>query len=398
MLLKNDFHLSYCSNIHPGENWAITLKGLKENLPKVKEKLAPQNEFGVGLRLSNLASEELSKEDNLQNFKTWLDENGLYVFTMNGFPYGNFHGERVKDMVHAPDWNTPERLTYTLRLFEQLAELLPEKMEGGISTSPISYKHWYQGDLEVQKAFEEGAANIAQVALRLYHIEQETGKYLHLDIEPEPDGLIENTQEAVTFFEDFLVPAAITFFGEEGFSVGEAEELVKKHITICYDVCHFALAYEEPAQTFEYLKNNNIRIGKIQISAALKIIGEENDISGLWEALAAFDEPTYLHQVTELIDGKIKTYKDLPAVLEERKDFKELRAHFHVPIFLEQFGLLQSTQEHIVKTLACLKKNPEITRHLEVETYTWEVLPKELKIPIVDSVVRELEWVKVRMT
>lgn len=397
MFIDNNFHLSYCSNIHPGENWENTYQSLKENLPKIKSQFATKADFGVGLRLSNKASEELGLHNNLQDFKTWLRENGLYVFTMNGFPYGNFHGERVKDKVHAPDWTTTERLEYTLRLFEQLQFLLPEGMEGGISTSPISYKYWHEGSLEVQKTFEKGAENMALVALKLFKIENDTGKYLHLDVEPEPDGLLENTDEVLKFYELFLLPAAISTFAKEGISKSRAEELLKRYITICYDVCHFSLAFEEPEKTFQSLKKEGIRVGKIQISAALKVIWQNDGAEELWNALKEFDEPTYLHQVTEFQNGKVKTYSDLPKVLQSQVPFDELRAHFHVPIFLERFGLLHSTQDHIVKTLNFLKSNPLLTKHLEVETYTWEVLPESLKIPIVDSIVRELEWVKTKL-
>ncbi|MEM8929198.1 MAG: metabolite traffic protein EboE [Bacteroidota bacterium] len=397
MLLKNNFHLSYCSNIHSGTNWEVTFDGLKNNLPKVKDAFSPDAPFGVGLRLSNLASEQLGVEEELDTFKSWLYENGFYVFTMNGFPYGNFHGQPVKDEVHAPDWTSLERLKYTLRLFDQLSVLLPEGVEGGISTSPVSYKHWHKGDAEVKKVLERGAANIAKAALRLFQIENETGKHMHLDLEPEPDGLLENTQEVLSFYRNYLVPAAVATFGQAGIFELEAEKLVKKYINICYDVCHFALAFEEPKHTFQQLANAGIKIGKIQISAALRIIQDNRNLQEIWDSLKAFDEPTYLHQVTEMVNGNVKTYSDLPEILSQQKDFAELRAHFHVPIFLAHFGLLYSTQDQIVATLEFLKQHPNLTKHLEIETYTWEVLPAAMKIPIVDSIVRELNWAKMHI-
>lgn len=397
MIVDSSFHLTYCSNIHPGENWKVTFKSLKENLPRIKRNLLPNANFGLGLRLSNLASEELNEGSNLAEFKKWLNENGLYIFTMNGFPYGNFHDTRVKDDVHSPDWTTQERLEYTLRLFEQLGELIPSEVEGGISTSPISYKHWFNTESEKKKAFDVGAQNMISVALKLHQVEAETGKYLHLDIEPEPDGLLENTEEVLHFYEQFLIPVGKEAFGKIGLSSIEAEGLVKRYITVCYDICHFSLAFEEPEHTFMKLTEAGIKIGKIQISAALKIVFVEGKENQLWKALEAFDEPTYLHQVTERKDAKVMTFSDLPEVLSKKNPFEELRAHFHVPVFLEDFGLLKSTQDHIVKTLDFLKSNTQLTDHLEVETYTWEVLPPSLKVPLVDSVVRELNWVKERM-
>jgi len=397
MLLNKDYHLSYCSNIHPGENWEITFRALRENLPKIKEGLLPNGKFGIGLRLSNLASEELSLGDNLSEFGQWLSENNLYVFTMNGFPYGNFHGEKVKDMVHTPDWTTQDRLQYTLRLFEQLHFLIPEGMDGGISTSPISYKHWHQDEKAVSDALEAGAHHMVTVALKLYTLEQSHGTYLHLDVEPEPDGLLENSEEVLDYFEEYLVPIAKKEFGTLGIDPNSAEKLVKRYITVCYDVCHFSLAYEEPQDTFARFKAKGIYIGKIQISSALKIVSNSNSDTELWKALNAFDEPVYLHQVTERKNDEVKTYSDLSVLLSQKPVFEELRAHFHVPIFLENFGVLHSTQDQIIKTFSYLEKNWGTTKHLEVETYTWEVLPRELKIPLVDSVVRELIWVKKRL-
>ncbi|MFH6604409.1 metabolite traffic protein EboE [Maribacter algicola] len=397
MLINNSFHLTYCTNIHPGANWKSTFESLKTYVPGIKAKVSNGSDFGLGLRLSNKASEELAEGNNLKAFKQWLHENGVYVFTMNGFPYGNFHDERVKENVHAPDWTTKDRVTYTKRLFDQLSELIPEGLSGGISTSPITYKYWHDTKETTQRAFETGAKNFTEIALRLYDIEGKTGKYLHLDIEPEPDGLLENSDEVLHFYADYLIPIGTEILKERlDLNEPEAEKIIKRYITVCYDICHFSLAFEEPLDTFLKLRNAGIKIGKIQVSAALKIINDETDEEAVWESLSRFDEPTYLHQVTEKINGKVKTYNDLPIVLKERKAFSELRAHFHVPIFLEHFGKLYSTQDHILKVVDYLKEN-QVSEHLEIETYTWDVLPQELKKNLSGSIVREIEWFKERL-
>ena len=80
-------HLTYCTNIHPGESWKDHFINIKENLPLVKEKISPEGAMGIGLRLSNEASIELIQKENLAAFKQWLKEQDMYVFTMNGFPY-----------------------------------------------------------------------------------------------------------------------------------------------------------------------------------------------------------------------------------------------------------------------------------------------------------------------
>lgn len=395
MRIKDKYHLTYCTNIHAGGDWEETFTSLKQHLPEIKKSVSPNEAFGLGLRLSNTASLELDN-GQLQNFKDWLTENDCYVFTMNGFPYGNFHGEPVKDQVHVPDWTTNERLDYTLRLFKQLNFLAPEGMECGISTSPVSYKHWFDSESEKQRAFAKGAESMVKVALELYRIENASGRYMHLDVEPEPDGFLENTQEVLDYYKDYLVPEAIKAFEPFQLSAEKTEKLLKRYITVCYDVCHFALAYEAPNLTFKKFKAANINVGKIQVSAALKIIYNSDKQEELWSTLAQFNEPVYLHQVTEMVNGKVKTYNDLPIVLEKRPPFKELRSHFHVPIFLRDYGLLQSTQDQIEKVLDYLKDN-FVSNHIEVETYTWDVLPDTLKVPITESIARELDWMKSRL-
>lgn len=393
MLINNTFHYSYCTNIHGGENWEITFQNLQDFVPSIKNEVVPNEPFGLGLRLSNTASEELNVGTNLIDFKQWLAENNLYVFTMNGFPYGSFHNTIVKDKVHTPDWTTPERVSYTKRLFDQLAFLLPKNVSGGISTSPISYKHWHTAE-QKQKVLEVGANHLVEVVLHLIEIETNTGKYLHLDIEPEPDGMLENTAEFLLFYNGYLLPVARNSIQDKlELSVTEIDALIRKHITICYDVCHFSLAFEEPKDTFKALKQNKILVGKIQVSAALKIIFDGENDADIWESLSKFNEATYLHQVTEKVGKEVKVYNDLPIVLENKSNHSELRAHFHVPIFLEQFDNLHSTQDHILKVMDYLKGDA-ISTHIEVETYTWEVLPNNLKMDLDKSIVRELKWLQ----
>jgi hypothetical protein len=392
MLIDDKYHLTYCTNIHPGQDWASTFESLVEYLPIIKNKISKEQPFGIGLRLSNKASEELAMNDNLPQFKSWLIKNGLYVFTMNGFPYGNFHDEVVKDKVHEPDWTTRDRVNYTIRLFEQLAYLLPEGISGGISTSPISYKHWHKSTDSKRIVLEKGAIHLTELILKLYELEERTSKYLHLDIEPEPDGMLENTEDVLMFYRNFLLPIAKKkLIKILDVSEARAQDLVLRYCALCYDICHFSLAYEEPAYTFEKLKSAGIKIGKIQVSAALKVRFGTSDKDKIWESLAQFDEPTYLHQVTENTNEGVKTYNDLPVVLKNKTDVSELRAHFHVPIFLESFEELYSTQDHILKVINILRENM-ISEHLEVETYTWDVLPASLKRELSESIIREMNW------
>lgn len=398
-MIKSYGQLTYCTNIHGGEGWDQHFASLRLHFPKIKQSVSPMQPMGIGLRLADLASTILVRPERLDEFKDWLTQVGGYVFTMNGFPFGAFHDTRVKEDVHTPDWTTAERLQYTKRLFTILAQLLPQGMDGGISTSPLGYRHWYNHNETMwQDMRKRTTAQIVEVAAYLHRIWQEQGKELHLDIEPEPDGVLETGPEFIEWFTRELVPRAVEQFSEIfGMTSDEAEEALKRYVHICYDVCHFALGYEHHRVMVDDLNRHGIKIGKFQISAALKarLPEGEADRAAIGAAFQAFDEPTYLHQVlAKQKNGEVHRFTDLPDAQDalEDPDTEEWRSHFHVPIFLEDLGLLQSTQSDIREVLAIQQTHP-VTRHLEVETYTWGVLPRELQLPIADSISRELRWV-----
>jgi hypothetical protein len=391
-------HLTYCTNIHTGESWQNHFYQINKNFPEIKKQLSPQKSMGIGLRLSNTASNDLINEEELEDFKQWLGENNAYVFTMNGFPYGSFHDTRVKDQVHAPDWATQERVEYTIRLFQILKDLLPPEMDGGISTSPLSYKHWYKSDDSFKSAMKLSTDNIVHVAENLMQINRSTGKILHLDIEPEPDGMLETGKEFIEWFNIYLLAhGSKRIAAKFNISISQAEESLKEHVRLCYDVCHFAIGYEPHEEIIKEVLDSGIKIGKIQISAALKGVMNQDILArqDIKESFAKFNEPTYLHQVVaKKNDGTLLRYPDLPEALSDydNAEVNEWRAHFHVPVSEEDFGLLQSTQKDIKEVLR-MQKNNSFTNHLEVETYTWDVLPVELKLPLQESIIRELQWI-----
>ncbi|MBS1667133.1 MAG: metabolite traffic protein EboE [Bacteroidetes bacterium] len=391
-------HLTYCTNIHAGESWPDHFAALQKNFPVIKSAVSPDAPMGIGLRLSNLASLELIKKENIQVFQQWLQENDGYVFTMNGFPYGGFHHTRVKDQVHAPDWTSNKRVDYTIRLFLILKELLPKGMDGGISTSPLSYKPWFSSESERARTMETATKNILTVLETLVQLRLQEDIIMHLDLEPEPDGLMETGQEFIDWYEKHLIPQALIFLANKfALPDADAEKWLKEHICLCYDVCHFAIGYETHQEMIDTLRRKGIKVGKIQISAALKALlaTEPAERKAIIETFTNFNEPTYLHQVVARTDKGVLRYKDLPEALSDKDNPKaqEWRAHFHVPIFVEELGLLQTTQADIVEVLG-MQKKLGFTNHLETETYTWEVLPDELKLPLNPSIIRELNWVK----
>jgi hypothetical protein len=346
MEVGDGLHLTYCTNIHPAVGWEAVHDSLRAHAPALKARLSPDAPFGIGLRLSGAESAELLSGDRLPRFRSWLDTEGLYVFTLNGFPHGTFHGQPVKADVHAPDWASEERVAYTLRLAEILGALLPDGVDGTISTSPLSYRPW-GADIE------RCTANVARVAAAL------RGTRISLAIEPEADGALADVSDVIRWWPD---------------------DLDREHVTVCFDACHAAVAYEEPEEALDALDVAGISVGKAQLSAALVVPPDAHD------ELRAFADPIYLHQVTER--GSRRTWPDLPEALAEDGSDQEWRVHFHVPIFVDRYGGLRSTQEHLERCIRSVR-----TSHLEIETYTWDVLPDDLKAPPVDSIAREYEWV-----
>ncbi len=385
-------HLTYCSNIHPGVSWEHHFNELRTNVPLVRQAVAGNAPMALGLRCSNEASLVLTEE--LDVFRQWLSENHLYVISINGFPYADFHQEVVKDRVHRPDWTTAERLDYTKRLCNILARLLPDGMEeGGVSTPPLSYRHWWGSSLP--DTADQATRNLLKMIGFLIDLRQETGKLVHIDIEPEPDGILDNGGDFFEWYSQKLLPMGVRYLQEErGFSADEAREAIYAHLRLCYDVCHFAVSYEDPATVFAQLAASGIRVGRIQVSSALRVdLGEKREEK--LNALRAFLEPIYLHQVVARTQsGELVRYPDLDlALAADSADHVEWRVHFHVPLFMDAYGLLRSTRPDINQVLELHQANP-VTNCLEIETYTWGVLPRELQMPIADSIIREMKWVK----
>lgn len=407
-------HLGYCTNIHPGERWADHFAALQQAVPELKQRLSPDAPFGLGLRLANTASEDLEQPENLVAFQRWLADNDCYVFTMNGFPFGGFHHTVVKDHVHTPDWTTPERVEYTKRMFRILSVLLPvdelgNAITGGISTSPLSYRHWFDWENPAvrDEVFTKTTQNVVDVVAELVRLHRQTDRLMHLDLEPEPDGLLETADEFIRWYLDYLLPLGIESLTDRfGLTDEEAESTLVQHVRLCYDVCHFAVGYEKPAEVLDKLKQYGLRVGKIQISAALKAEfpapdspSAAADREAVRQAFEQFNEPTYLHQVVarrgfaRTYAGELLRFPDLPQALAALDEtHAEWRAHFHVPIFVSDYGVLQSTQDDIQEVLRLLAERP-FTNQLEVETYTWDVLPNDLKLGLVDSIEREMKWV-----
>jgi sugar phosphate isomerase/epimerase len=389
--LPGDVHLTYCTNIHGGETWSEVRASLNAHVPGIKAKVSPDAPMGLGLRLSAAATQELSAAAAFAQLRDFLAEHDLYVFTINAFPYGSFHGTRVKEHVYQPDWLTPERVAYSDQVAEILAKLLPAGMVGSISTVPGTFKSALRGPNGAQAM----AANMARHVARLLDIARRTDREIVLALEPEPCCFLETIDETLAFFRDHVLSAAtiglLARLADVDAQVASAA--LQRHLGVCYDVCHGAVEYEDPAAAFVALDRANIRVAKLQLSSALRLPSID---AASGAALTAFDDGVYLHQVVERREGAISRFTDLApalAALRAGTAAGEWRVHCHVPVFLETAGLLQSTQPTLRQALGCVRDR-NVSPHLEVETYTWSVLPPQLRqASLVDAIAQELQWV-----
>lgn len=397
MRLSGGGTLGYCLNVHPTQTFAEVRAALLGPVREIKRRLCPDRPFGVGLRLSAEAAETAGVAAELAAI---FDGEGFAAFTMNGFPYGRFHGAPVKESVYEPDWTTAERVAYSLSLAETMAALVPPGGFATISTVPGGYAPRVTGR---EAAVADG---LLQAVAGLVRLERDTGRTVALALEPEPWCLLDSTADAIAFFRAHLFTdaAARQLAALTGLTADKAAAALPRHLGLCLDVCHMAVNFEEPAESLAALAAAGIPIHKVQLSAALRIAQAD---AAARQRLAAFRDAVYLHQtVARAADGtanrRIRRFVDLPQALESSGgEDEEWRVHFHVPVFAEPEPPLDSTSGTLTRLLAIHRDRP-VAPHLEVETYTWDVLPAEAcgagAISVVDGIERELRWVLERLS
>ena len=383
MRLSHGIHLAYCTNIHRGGDWPETFQSLREHTLRVRARVSPDEPYAIGLRLGDTASRQLGQADELDAFRAWLEENRCYVFTVNGFPFGDFHGTRVKEDVYAPDWTTPERAEYTKRLFDILSAIAPADSGGSVSTVPCSYKEFITSGEQVAAM----RRNLWEVVDYIDELSERTGKDLHLGVEPEPLCYLETSAEMVDFYRQMKADRP-------------GDKRLGKRLGINYDTCHLAVEYEEATEALGALVQEGIRISKLHLSSAMKVHPTPEVLAGL----EAYAEDIYFHQViARTEDGILRRYRDLPDALRLASEGgtatdREWRIHFHVPLHCAPTERFDTTADQLQKAIQFLGSTPAVCSHVEMETYTWEVLPDEMKQrDVVDQLVGEYKWTLARL-
>ncbi|MBY0472277.1 metabolite traffic protein EboE [bacterium] len=383
--------LGYCTNVHPAQSWLEIWNLLQTDVKTVFETVrqdlgAPALDtprFGAGLWLPAGAAEEILEHGHIPLLKDFGTQNQLDFFTLNGFPYGNFTGQRIKERVYAPDWTQPERLDYTLKLVEIASQLGQEGRPFTISTVPISYRQWLKHPNQLSAA----AGNLAKVALEMVRAEERTGVKIHLALEPEPTCYLESSRDVIGFFKEYLLLSGYDSLRKmTGLPPLHAQELLLERIQICFDTCHSAVSFEDPQSMLSRYQAEGIEIGKVQLSSALEInFDETENVHDLVEALRPLDDHRFLHQVVGVsADGEPKAaYEDLSDALSDwttTDPSGRFRIHYHMPLACDEVLPFKTTRNYVDQVIALHNAN-RISDHWEVETYAWDLLPENRRHP-----------------
>ncbi len=394
MLLPNGLgHLSYSTLVHLGDTWAEMNASLREFLPQVKKRVSPDAPFAVSLRISAASAKTLTESaQEKQELAAFLASEGLYVYTVNAFPYGPFKGQTVMEKVYEPDWTSEQRVEYTNQVADILAEISPATVNPSIQTAPLAFKP----NVADEKYVDTFTRNVFRVVAHLRELEERTGRRVKLAIEPEPACYLETTDETVEWFESRIYSrAGIAELAQvAGIPVSEAEGTVRRYLGVVFDIGHQSVGFENIKESLGKLVAAGIPIFKLQEAASLWV---EDLTQDKLEALRRFTDTIYLSQTSLKQNGAITKFLNLGEALDafEASPVKtEMRTHFHVPVFLEELGPFRTTRFGVVDALQ-MHRNTPLSDHLEIETYTWDVLPPELKTgDIVEYVTRELEFVR----
>ena len=350
-------HVSYCTNVHAAEDFDGVLRQLTDYAEPVRRRLH-RDRLGIGLWLAADAARTLSEDPGtVRTLRSALERAGLEVVTLNGFPYQGFGAEHVKYRVYRPDWTERVRLEHTTQLARLLSRLLPDDViEGSISTLPLA---WRTDFGENERAVTLG--HLSTLAQRLDALEELTGRRIRIGLEPEPGCTVETTHEAIGALTDPAAPPP-------------------HRVGVCLDTCHLATGFEDPDASLDALAAAGIPLVKSQLSAALH--ADNPALPDVRAALADFAEPRFLHQTRTRTDAGLHRLDDLSEALTPGALPTEgpWRAHFHVPLHAPLAPPLTATLSELRRTLARLMGGEHpLTHHLEVETYTWQALPPQLR-------------------
>jgi hypothetical protein len=388
-------HLTYSTLVHPGDTWAEMWDSLNRYVPQVKARVSPHQSFGVSLRLSASSAQTLTGDPHeRERLKDFLKQHDMYLYTVNAFPYGPFKNRVVKKDVYEPDWSTDLRSTYTMQVADILADVAAPHVQPSIQSPPLGFKPNVSGPEYV----DSFTRHVIRTVAHMVQLEKKTGRTVTLALEPEPACFLETTDEAVDYFKNHLYAsgAVTSLVSQTGLNKSQAEAALRRHLGMVYDICHQAVEYEDIGASLQKLADNGIPVFKLQEAAAMRVPSVTREIV---EAMRPFAETVYLTQTVEKRNGQLNRYLNLEdafaAFEADPTGQREWRTHVHVPVFLDRIGEHFHTTRFAIEDALKFHKKNKLSPQLEIETYTWDVLPDSMKTgSIVDYVQRELDWVK----
>ncbi len=381
--------ITYCTNIHPGVSWDEHFQELKQFVLPVKKGLKADYLY-LGLRLSAQMADDLSFPKNLTDFKDWCLKNQVWPSSFNTFPIGSFHNVEVKEQVYQPDWSKKARLNFSLSALKLASHFANADTAFSLSTVPVSYRPLFENEpIQGYTTLIEAARNLARWAYEANQLHKTSSKLITLDLEPEPDCLLDDVETTLDFFNNYLLTFGKEYLMSEcRLSESEAISLLKQHIGLCFDTCHFSVRYLNLINSFKAIYKAGISINKVQISAAISAKPNQR------KQLSTFAEPVYLHQTFGLLpDDSVKGFRDLPQALASPIDIKEFRSHFHLPLYYSGSEPIGTTAHETAQFIKYLK-GCNYKGAVEIETYTYSVWPGFLKKDLHNSIIQEFEWVK----
>ena len=404
--------LGYCSNLHAGESVRAIRAGLEEFTLPLKQRLGVTGAFGVGLYLPAPAARHLASEEGSEDLAEWIafcGGEGIDPFTFNAFPYGDFQQDGLKEAVYEPLWSEIERGQYTFcvaQVAQALQAGLPfsdPRSHISISTHPGAHVSQVDGTAGLHAC----SRGLAAAVLSLVQTQREDAPPVVLSVEAEPWAIAGDSLALAEYLVVVAVRAAALLRDQGQVASNEAERLVAQHLGTCLDACHSAVEFETVEAALRLAASQG-PLGKLQYSSALRLRQPAAHAPGQ-AALLGLDEARFLHQVNgrpKRVGQALLRAEDLPALRTALQDpaqapawqaCDEWRCHFHVPVDMPHFEGLETTRDYADKILLGLLAAPETWRtqelHVEIETYTWSVLPGVQEGSVLDGMQAEYEHV-----
>jgi len=385
--------LAYSTNVHRGEGLGDIYRFMTEFTVPIARRVFGGGESGLELCLGSRSSRELSRRKNLEAFRTFLGENRLALFSVNAFPLLDFHAARVKERVYRPSWDEPERSRATNRIAGILAALLPEGVQGSISTLGGIFRPRGHDP----PTFRRLAAGYLKTLESLARLEAETGKTIVLAVEPEPDTTMETARDVIDFFEAYLFPVAREVWRRRGISRSQCESILRKFFTVNFDTCHFSVLFRDLVGSLHELERAGLGVGKIHATSAISLCNPY-DAPAAYARFRGMQEPRYFHQFCGRDESGVIVWRGLDLDALPRRLVRgrhpyvsELRSHYHVPLCLGSWNRLDTTRDE-TRALVVETVRRRLCSQFVVETYTWPILRGEARL--VEGISREISWLR----